>query len=64
MFFSLLAASRADTLSELSQGWADSALAVAGAYAALPPEQRRDMLRFLWRLAVNLSTGGKHASHR
>lgn len=64
VLFSLLAASRADTLSELSQGWVDSALAVAGAYAALPPEQRRDMLRFLWRLAVNLSTGGKHASRR
>ena len=52
-----MAASRAETLSELSQGWADSALAVVSAYAALPPEIRRDMLRFIWRLLKNLSWG-------
>lgn len=57
VFFSLLAASQAETLSELSQGWADSALAVVSAYAALPPEIRRDMLRFIWRLLKNLSWG-------
>ena len=42
---------------ELSQGWADSALAVVSAYAALPPEIRRDMPRFIWRLLKNLSWG-------
>ena len=47
---SILAASRADTLSELSQGWVDSALAVAGAYAALPPEQRREMVQAIEKL--------------
>lgn len=57
VFFSLLAASQAETLSELSQGWADSTLAVVSAYAALPPEIRRDMLRFIWRLLKNLSWG-------
>ena len=57
VFFSLLAASQAETLSELSQGWADSALAVVSAYAALPPEIRRDMLRFIFRLLKNLSRG-------
>ena len=56
--FDLLAASRAETLSELSQSWADSALAVAGAYAALPPAVRRDMLDYLWRFLVNMGTGG------
>ena len=59
VFFDLLAASRAETLSELSQSWADSALAVAGAYAALPPAIRRDMLDYLWRFLVNMGTGGK-----
>lgn len=59
VFFDLLAASRAETLSELSQSWADSALAVAGAYAALPPAVRRDMLDYLWRFLVNMGTGGK-----
>ena len=56
-FFDLLAASRAETLSEFSQSWADSALAVAGAYAALPPAVRRDMLDYLWRFLVNMGTG-------
>lgn len=59
VFFDLLAASRAETLSEFSQSWADSALAVAGAYAALPPAVRRDMLDYLWRFLVNMGTGGK-----
>ena len=59
VFFDLLAASRAETLSELSQSWADSALAVAGAYAALSPAVRRDMLDYLWRFLVNMGTGGK-----
>ena len=59
VFFDLLAASRAETLSELSQSWADSALAVAEAYAALPPAVRRDMLDYLWRFLVNMGTGGK-----
>ena len=58
VFFSLLSASQAETLSELSQSWADSALAVAEAYAALPPETRRDMLAYLWRFLVNMGTGG------
>ena len=35
------------------------ALAVAGAYAALPPAVRRDMLDYLWRFLVNMGTGGK-----
>ena len=51
-------ASQAETLSELSQSWADSALAVVEAYAALPPETRRDMLAYLWRFLVNMGTGG------
>ncbi|MFR5026907.1 MAG: Mbeg1-like protein [Evtepia gabavorous] len=59
VFFDLLAASRAETLSEFSQSWADSALAVAGAYAALPPAVRRDMLDYLWRFLVNMGTGGR-----
>ena len=58
VFFSLLSASQAETLSELSQSWADSALAVVEAYAALPPETRRDMLAYLWRFLVNMGTGG------
>ena len=34
-------------------------LAVAGAYAALPPAVRRDMLDYLWRFLVNMGTGGR-----
>ena len=58
VFFSLLSASRAETLSELSQSWADSALAAVRAYGDLPPQVRRDMLDYLWRFLVNMSTGG------
>ena len=57
VFFSLLAASQAETLSELSQGWADSALAVVSAYAALPPEIRRDMPRVYLALAKKPQLG-------
>lgn len=58
VFFSLLSASRAETLSELSQSWADSALAAVRAYGDLPPQVRRDMLDYLWRFLVSMSTGG------
>lgn len=64
VFFSLLAASQAETLSELSQGWADSALAVVRAYADLPSQVRRDMLDFLWRFLVNMSTAGASSGRR
>lgn len=56
IFFSLLSASQAETLSELSQSWADSALAVAQAYADLPPKVRRDMLDYLWRFCVSMGS--------
>ena len=56
--------SQAETLSELSEHWADTALAALGAYRALPPETRRDMLKYIWRFLRNLSTGGKAHPHR
>lgn len=64
VFFSLLSASRAETLSELSQSWADSALAAVRAYRDLPPQVRRDMLDYLWRFLVSMSTGGAAAVRR
>ena len=64
VLFSLLSAAQAETLSELSEHWADTALAALGAYRALPPETRRDMLKYIWRFLRNLSTGGKAHPHR
>lgn len=64
VLFSLLSAAQAKTLSELSEHWADTALAALGAYRALPPETRRDMLNDIWRFLRNLSTGGKAHAHR
>ena len=64
VFFSLLSASRAETLSELSQSWADSALAAVRAYGDLPPQVRRDMLDYLWRFLVSMGTGGAAAARR
>ena len=64
VLFSLLSAAQAETLSELSEHWADTALAALGAYRALPPETRRDMLKYIWRFLRNLSTGGKTHPHR
>ena len=64
VLFSLLSAAQAETLSELSEHWADTALAALGAYRALPTETRRDMLKYIWRFLRNLSTGGKAHPHR
>lgn len=60
LLFTLLTASQAETLSDLSQSWADSALAAAKAYADLPQKTRHDMLDYLWRLCLSMGTAAAH----
>lgn len=58
VFFQLLSARQAQTLSEISQRWVDSALGAVGAYRRLEPQLRRDMLEYVWRFVRNMALGG------
>ena len=57
--FSLLSADHAETLTDLSASWLDSALAAVRAYQALPDDRRRQLRGPIARLLVSFATGGR-----
>ncbi len=59
VLFSLLSADHAETLTDLSASWLDSALAAARAYQALPDDRRRQLRGPIARLLVSFATGGR-----
>ena len=58
VFFQLLAAPQAETLSDLTRSWTGSVLAMAGAYRRLEPALQRDMLGYVSRFVRNMVVGG------
>lgn len=63
VFFGLLGSTNAKTLSELTASLVDSTFTVIKSYADLDRTTRREMRDYLWRLLVNLGTGGRPQVH-
>lgn len=58
VFFYLLSAGQASTLTQVSRRKVASLLAAAGAFGALPGQARREMVDYVWRFLRNMVMGG------